>query len=155
MSGRIEAKLKELGITLPSVPTLVANYVPFVRSGSLVFLSGQGPRQPEGGFFSGKVGSTVSIEQGYQHARLAGLQLIAVLRVAAGGELDRVRRIVKVLGMVNADPEFGEHPRVINGCSDLFVEVFGEKGRHARSAIGVGSLPHQMTVEIEAIAELD
>src|SRR5579875_406248 len=137
MSGRIEAKLKELGITLPSVPTLVANYVPFVRSGSLVFLSGQGPRQPEGGFFSGKVGSTVSIEQGYQHARLAGLQLIAVLRVAAGGELDRVRRIVKVLGMVNADP------------------VFGEKGRHARSAIGVGSLPHQMTVEIEAIAELD
>ncbi|MBX5471329.1 MAG: RidA family protein [Acetobacteraceae bacterium] len=155
MSGRIEAKLKELGITLPSVPTPVANYVPFVRSGSLVFLSGQGPRQPEGGFFSGKVGSTVSIEQGYQHARLAGLQLIAVLRVAAGGELDRVRRIVKVLGMVNADPEFGEHPRVINGCSDLFVEVFGEKGRHARSAIGVGSLPHQMTVEIEAIAELD
>src|SRR5579875_327082 len=155
MSGRIEAKLKELGITLPSVPTLVANYVPFVRSGSLVFLSGQGPRQPEGGFFSGKVGSTVTIEQGYQHARLAGLQLIAVLCVAAGGELDRVRRIVKVLGMVNADPEFGEHPRVINGCSDLFVEVFGEKGRHARSAIGVGSLPHQMTVEIEAIAELD
>ena len=155
MSGRIEAKLKELGITLPSVPTLVANYVPFVRSGSLVFLSGQGPRQPEGGFFSGKVGSTVSIEQAYQHARLVGLQLIAVLRVAAGGELDRVRRIVKVLGMVNADPEFGEHPRVINGCSDLFVEVFGEKGRHARSAIGVGSLPHQMTVEIEAIAELD
>ncbi|MBX5452966.1 MAG: RidA family protein [Acidobacteriia bacterium] len=155
MSGRIEAKLKELGITLPSVPTPVANYVPFVRSGSLVFLSGQGPRQPEGGFFSGKVGSTVSIEQGYQHARLVGLQLIAVLRVAAGGELDRVRRIVKVLGMVNADPEFGEHPRVINGCSDLFVEVFGEKGRHARSAIGVGSLPHQMTVEIEAIAELD
>jgi enamine deaminase RidA (YjgF/YER057c/UK114 family) len=155
MSGRIEAKLKELGIALPSVPTPVANYVPFVRSGALVFLSGQGPRQPDGSFFSGKVGGTVSIEQAYQHARLVGLQMIALLRVAAGGELDRVRRIVKVLGMVNAVPEFNEHPRVINGCSDLFVEVFGERGRHARSAIGVGSLPHQMTVEIEAIAELD
>ena len=148
-----DRRLAELGVVLPEVPKPIANYVPFVRDGSLVFLSGQGPRRPEGGMYSGKVGGPVSVEDAYQHARIIGLQLLAALREAAGG-LDRVARIVKVLGMVNAVPEVGQHPRVINGCSDLFVEVLGERGRHARSAVGMGSLPDNITVEIEMIAAL-
>ncbi|MHB2168745.1 RidA family protein [Alsobacter sp. R-9] len=148
------ARIGALGLTLPQTPVPVANYVPFVIEGSLLFLSGQGPRRPEGGYYTGKVGSDVSIEEAYEHARVTGLQLIAVMQ-AALGDLRRVRRIVKVLGMVNGVPEFADQPKVINGCSDLFVEVFGDRGRHARSAVGMGSLPNGISVEIEAIVAID
>lgn len=149
----ISAKLQSLGIVLPPAPAPVANYVPYVISGNLLFLAGQGPRTPEGAWLSGKVGGTVSVEDGYRHARLTGIRLLSVAN-AALGSLDRVKRVVKVLGLVNAVPSFRDHPKVINGCSDLFVEVFGDAGRHARSAIGVGSLPEDTTVEIEAILEI-
>ena len=149
----VEARLKSLGIELTSVPAPLANYVPFVITGNLLYLSGQGPREPDGTFHTGKVGQGVTTEQAYQDARLTGLNLLAVMNGALGG-LDRVERVVKLLGMVNGTPEFLEHPQVINGCSDLMVEVFEEKGRHARSAVGMGSLPNNITVEIEAIIEI-
>jgi enamine deaminase RidA (YjgF/YER057c/UK114 family) len=152
MSGVIEARLKSLGVALPPIPTPIANYVPFVVTGSLVFLSGQGPRRPEGGMFTGKVGGAVSVDEAYQHARIVGIQLLSALREAVG-DLDRVSRIVKLLGMVNGVPDFKQHPKVINGCSDLLVEVFEAKGKHARSAVGMGSLPDDITVEIEAVVE--
>lgn len=148
--GAIEHRLIELGITLPAVPAPVANYVPSVLAGDLLFLSGQGPRIGPGEYAQGKVGADVTVEQAYQHARIIGVQLLAAAKDALGS-LDRVRRVVKVLGMVNGAPDFREQPKVINGCSDLFVEVFGEAGRHARSAVGMGSLPNNITVEIEAI----
>ncbi len=148
-----DERLAALGLVLPPTPKPMANYVPFARTGALVFLSGQGPRKPEGGFHSGKVGAEVTADEAYQHARLVGLQLLAVLREAAEG-FGNVVRMVKLLGMVNAVPNFTQHPRVINGCSDLFVEILGERGRHARSAVGMGSLPENITVEIEAIAEV-
>lgn len=144
----IEKRLEELGISVPEVPSPAGNYVHAVRSGNLLFLSGKGP-----GAARGKVGSEVSAQQAQRHAREVGLILIAVMKQELG-DLDRVVRVVKVLGMVNADPDFGEQPRVINGCSDLFVEVFGDAGRHARSAVGMGSLPNQITVEIECIIEV-
>ena len=151
---KIEARLKELGIELPPVPTAAGNYVHWVQTGNLMFLAGKGPLAPAGKPRpTGKVGSDVTIEQAYEHARSVGLVLIAVLKEALG-DLDRVNRVVKVLGMVNAAPDFGDQPKVINGCSDLFVEVFGDKGRHARSAVGMGSLPGRITVEIEAIIEV-
>jgi enamine deaminase RidA (YjgF/YER057c/UK114 family) len=145
-----EARLKELGLVLPEIPTPVANYVPYRLAGNLLYLSGQGPRDPKGGALTGKVGSEVSVEEAYRRARIIGLQLLATTRQALGS-LDRVEAVIKLLGMVNAVPEFKEHPKVINGCSDLFVEVLGEAGRHARSAVGMGSLPNQISVEIEAI----
>jgi len=146
-----EDNLKKLGLTLPKVPTPVANYVPWKRDGNTIYLSGQGPRNPEGGGYkTGKVGKDVSIEQAYEHAKLTGLGLLAAARQAAGGSLDKVE-VLKVFGMVNAVPEFGDQPKVINGCSDLFVAVLGDRGRHARSAVGLGSLPNGMTVEIEAV----
>jgi enamine deaminase RidA (YjgF/YER057c/UK114 family) len=149
-----EQRLRERGIELPRVPPVAGvNNVPFVLTGNLVFLSGLGPSKPEGGLATGKVGRDVSVDDAYQHARLTGLALLAVLR-AGVGSLDNVVRVVKVLGMVNAVPEFADHPKVINGCSDLFVEVFGERGRHARSAVGMASLPFGITVEIEAIFEV-
>ena len=144
----IEQKLQSLGIGLPPLPTPAGNYVHAVRTGNLLFLAGKGP-----GPSTGKVGADVSTEQAYQDARKVGLTLISVLKSELGN-LDRVTRIVKVLGMVNAAPDFKEHPKVINGCSDLFVEVFGERGKHARSAVGMGSLPGQITVEIECIVEV-
>jgi len=149
-----ETRLKELDIVLPAMPTPVANYVPYRITGNRLYLSGQGPGTSEGVFSLGKVGTEVTVEQAIVDARLCGLRLIAVTQ-AALGSLDRVTQVVKLLGLVNGAPEFGEHPRVINGCSDLFVEVFGEKGRHARSAMGAGSLPRNMTVEIEAILEFE
>ena len=149
----VEARLKSLGIELTSVPAPLANYVSFVITGNLLYLSGQGPREPDGTFHTGKVGQGVTTEQAYQDARLTGLNLLAVMKGALGG-LDRVERVVKLLGMVNGTPEFLEHPQVINGCSDLMVEVFEEKGRHARSAVGMGSLPNNITVEIEVIVEI-
>jgi enamine deaminase RidA (YjgF/YER057c/UK114 family) len=149
----VEARLKSLGIELPKSPSPLANYVPFVITGNLLYLSGQGPREADGSFHTGKVGQEVTIEQAYQDARLTGLNLLAVMQGALG-ELDRIERVVKLLGMVNGTPDFLGHPQVINGCSDLMVEVFEEKGRHARSAVGMGSLPNNITVEVEAIVEI-
>jgi enamine deaminase RidA (YjgF/YER057c/UK114 family) len=149
----VEARLKSLSIELPKSPSPLANYVPFVITGNLLYLSGQGPREADGTFHTGKVGQEVTIEQAYQDARLTGLNLLAVMQGALG-ELDRIERVVKLLGMVNGTPDFLEHPQVINGCSDLMVEVFEEKGRHARSAVGMGSLPNNITVEVEAIVEI-
>jgi enamine deaminase RidA (YjgF/YER057c/UK114 family) len=149
-----EQRLAALGLTLPPAPRPVADYVTHVREGSLLFLSGQGPRDHSGVLKIGKVGGDTSLEEARAHAQLTGLNLLAVLK-AALGDLGRVRRVVKVLGMVNAVPEFGDHPKVIDGCSNLFVSVFGEAGRHARSAVGMGSLPNGITVEIEAIFAVD
>ena len=149
----IADKLRQLGLVLPTTPAPLANYVTFVISGNLLFLSGQGPKAAEGDWLRGKVGAEVSREEAYRHARLTGLRLLAVAQGALGS-LDRIQRVVKVLGFVNSVPEFREHPQVINGCSDLFVEVWGDAGRHARSAVGVGSLPENITVEIEAIFEI-
>lgn len=144
-------RLASLGFALPDVPAPVANYVPGKRVGDLLFISGQGPLKDDGTgtFHLGTVGDDVSVEQAYVHARLAGLSLLAVARSLCG-DLDKLEA-VKILGMVNAVPQFGQQPQVINGCSDLFVAVLGERGRHARSAVGMGSLPGNMTVEIEAI----
>jgi enamine deaminase RidA (YjgF/YER057c/UK114 family) len=144
------ARLKEMGVILPASPSPIANFVSHVREGQLLFLSGQGPQEADGFLHTGKVGADVTAEEAYEHARLTGLNLLAVMHEALG-DLSRVKRIVKLLGMVNAVPEFGEHPKVINGCSDLLIEVFGEAGRHARSAVGFGSLPNNITVEIEAV----
>ncbi len=152
-AGSAEQRLRERGIELPRVSAPVANYVPHVRTGNLVFLAGTGPLKPDGTFITGKVGKDVTVEEAYNHARLTGLSLLAMLRSAAGS-LDNVTRAVKVLGMVNCGPEFTDHPKVINGCSDLFVEVFGDRGRHARSAVGMPSLPFNISVEIEAIFEV-
>ena len=145
----IDDKLTELGLTLPELPAPLANYVPFKRDGDVVYLSGQGPRRPDGTYPTGKVGAGVSVEEAYEHARQTGLGLLAAAKKAAGS-LSKVE-ILKVFGMVNAAPDFADQPKVINGCSDLFVAVLGERGRHARSAVGLGSLPNNMTVEIEAV----
>ena len=151
---KTEQRLKELGIELAPASGPLANYVNAVRTGNLLYLAGKGPGLPGQPMPSGKVGRDFTIEQGYEYARQTGLSLIAVMK-AELGDLDKVTRIVKVLGMVNAMPEFGHQPEVINGCSDLFVEVFGERGKHARSAVGLGSLPRGIPVEIEVIVEVD
>ena len=148
-----EERIEELGLDLSSPSTPIANYVPAVRTGDLVFLSGQGARGPDGEFLTGKVGSALSVDEAYEAARLVGIGLLAALRNELGS-LDRVVRVVKTLGMVNAEPGFTDHPRVINGTSDLFVEVFGDAGRGARSAVGMGSLPNQIPVEVEMILEV-
>jgi len=144
-----EARLKQLGIVLPELMGPVANYLPYRIAGNILYLAGQGPRE-NGKILLGKVGTEVSIEEGYRRARLTGLGMLSAIK-AALSTLDRVDFIVKLLGMVNAPPDFKDQPKVINGCSDLFVEVFGDAGRHARSAVGMGSLPNGMSVEIEAI----
>jgi enamine deaminase RidA (YjgF/YER057c/UK114 family) len=149
-----EKRLKTLGLELGKVSAPVANYVNAVRTGNLLFLAGKGPRPDASGKrASGKVGRDYTADEAYQHARTVGIDLLAVMRSELGS-LDRVKRVVKLLGMVNAAPEFADHPRVINGCSDLFVEVFGDAGRHARSAVGMGSLPMGIPVEIECIVEV-
>jgi enamine deaminase RidA (YjgF/YER057c/UK114 family) len=145
-----EAKLKELGLQLPTPPTPIASYVPWRRAGQLLYLSGQGPRDEAGQISIGRLGRDCSVERGYADARCVGLQLLATIR-AAIGSLDHVEAVIKLLGMVNAEPDFGDQPKVINGCSDILVEVLGERGKHARSAVGMGSLPNGMTVEVEAI----
>lgn len=150
----IEERLKTLGIELPEVPEPIANYVGAVRTGNLVFLSGRGPRA-EGRFvLLGKLGRDLTVDEGYQAARLTALNLIASLK-AEIGDLDRVRRIVKVVGMVNSEPDFVDQPQVINGASDLLVEVFGEKGKHARATFGVAALPMNTSVEVEMIVEVE
>jgi enamine deaminase RidA (YjgF/YER057c/UK114 family) len=148
-----EQRLAALGVTLPSAPTPVANYVPYRQAGSLLFLSGQGPKRPDGSYEVGRLGKDATVDDGYRAARLTGLQLLAVAKTALG-DLTRIEAVVKLLGMVNAEPDFADHPKVINGCSDLLVEVLGEAGRHARSAVGMGSLPNRMMVEIEAIMSI-
>ena len=150
----IEARLEELGIKLPGEPPPIANYVPGVRVGNLIFLSGLGPAaRADGTTPSGKVGRDLTQEEGYEAARLTGINILARMRGEAGN-LNNVKRVVKLLGMVNCDPEFNQQPAVINGCSDLFVEVFGDAGRHARSAVGMASLPNDIPVEIEVIIEV-
>ncbi len=149
-----EAHLKRLGIELPTPPAPVANYVRAVRTGNLVFLAGHGPLKPDGGYVTGKVGRDLTVEQGYEAARLTGISLLASLK-AEIGDLSRVRRIVRVEGMVNSTPEFTDQPKVINGCSDLLVEVFGERGRHARAAVGMASLPIGIAVEIKMVVQVE
>ncbi len=147
-----DEKLAKLGLTLPEVPQPVATYVPFKRDGNTVYLSGQGPRRSDGSMCTGKVGGDVSVADAYEHAKLVGLGLLGAAKLAAG-DLSKVE-ILKVLGMVNGVPGFTDQPKVINGCSDLFVEILGERGRHARSAVGMGSLPGNISVEIEAIIKI-
>lgn len=147
-----EQKLTELGLSLPTLGSPVANYVRFKRAGDIVYLSGQGPRNPDGSIPAGKIGKEFTVEQGYDFARNTALGLLAAMKEAAGS-LDKVE-VLKLLGMVNGVPEFGDQPKVINGCSDLLVAVLGENGRHARSAVGMGSLPGNMPVEIEAIIKV-
>lgn len=147
---KTEQRLAELGIVLPEPVQPIATYVRWVQTGNLLFISGTGPSNDSP---SGKLGADLTLEQGYAAAREVGLQIIATVK-AAIGDLDRVTRVVKILGMVNSAPEFGDQPKVINGCSDLMVEVFGEKGRHSRSAVGFVALPGQIPVEIEATFEI-
>ncbi len=147
----IEQRLKELGLTLPPVGPPLGNYVHAKRVGNLLYLSGKGPPDgPDGKMPKGKLGAGLSVDEGYRHARGVGLVLIAAIKEALGGDLDRLEDVVKVLGMVNAAPDFEDHPKVIN-VLDLFVEVFGDRGRHARSAVGMSSLPGGIPVEIEVI----
>ncbi|MFQ5641738.1 MAG: RidA family protein [bacterium] len=149
-----EARLTELGIELPEPAKPIANYVNAVRTGNLVFLAGKGPGRADGTFITGKLGKDLTVEQGYEAARLTAINQLAVLK-AEIGDLNKVKRIVKVLGMVNADPNFTDQSKVINGFSDLMVEVFGERGKHARAAVGMGSLPRGIAVEIEAVVEVE
>jgi enamine deaminase RidA (YjgF/YER057c/UK114 family) len=148
-----EARLKELGILLPKAPAPVANYVNAVRTGNLLFLAGKGPTGPDGKDVIGKLGKDLTVEQGYQAARFVAINQLAVLK-AELGDLNRVTRIIKVLGMVNSDPAFTDQPAVVNGYSDLLVAVFGDKGKHARSAVGMATLPRGIAVEVEMIVEI-
>ncbi len=149
-----DARIEELGIDLDQPSSPIANYVPAVRVGNLLFLSGHGPRRDEGSeMVTGKVGGDLSVEEGYEAARLVGIQLLASIKRELE-TLDTVERCVKVLGMVNGTPDFTQQPAVINGFSDLMVDVFGENGKHARSAVGMGSLPNNIAVEIELIVQL-
>ena len=147
----IDQRLKDLKIELPAPVKPVATYVRWVRTGNLLFISGTGPTASAP---NGKLGKDLTIEQGQSVAREVGLQIIATIKDALGGDLDRVTQVVKVLGMVNSTPDFADQPKVINGCSDLFVEVFGEVGRHTRSAVGMGALPSGIAVEIECTVEV-
>lgn len=149
-----EAKLKEKGIILPTPQKPVANYVNAVRVGNLLYLAGKGPTRPDGSNITGKVGKDLTIEQGYEAARLTAINHIAVLK-AELGDLKKVKRIVKVLGMVNCTEDFKDQPKVINGYSDFMVEIFGEKGKHARSAVGMYALPFNTAVEVEVIVEVE
>ena len=153
--GQIDQRLKDLGITLPTPAKPVANYVPWVITGKLVFISGQGALRDGKLDFLGRVGDTVSDEDAVQSARWCAINLIAQLKDACGGDLDRVKRIVKLVGFVNSTPDYKDHPKIVNGASNLMVDVFGDKGRHARSAVGSPSLPMSLSVEVEAVAELE
>ena len=150
----IETKLSEMGFELPAPGQPAGNYVPAVRTGILVFLSGHGPKLEDGGLITGKVGADLTVDEGYAAAQRVALILLASLKSEIG-DLDRVHRVVKLLGMVNCTPDFTDHPKVINGASDLLVELFGDKGRHARSAVGMNALPSNIAVEIEMIVEIE
>ena len=151
---RIEQRLRELGIVLPTPPAPVASYVPYVVSGNLVYISGQITLTPEGLKYVGTVGKELTLDDGKAAARLCAINVIAQAKVACGGDLDRVKRIVKVTAFVNAVPGFGQHPEVVNGASDLFVAVFDDAGKHARAAVGAGSLPRNVACEVEAVIEI-
>ncbi|WP_162914008.1 RidA family protein [Taklimakanibacter lacteus] len=146
-------RLRALGLPLLEPAAPVGTYVPFKLSGNMLYLSGQGPRQADGRLMTGKVGRDLDVAQAYEHARLTGLNLLGVAHKALG-DLGRVVQVVKLFGMVNATADFRDHPAVINGCSDLLATIFGETGQHARSAVGMGSLPGNISVEIEAIFEI-
>lgn len=150
-----EQKIRELNLVVPEMSKPVANYVKFVQTGKLIFLSGHGPKNEKGEDITGKLGDNVSIEQGYAAAKACGLDLIATLRVATGGDLRKIKRVVKLLGLVNCTPDFKDQPKVMNGCSDLLVAIFGEKGKHARSAVGTSALPNNIVVEIELVVEIE
>lgn len=150
----VEERIASLGITLTTPPAPVANYVNSVRTGNLVFMAGKGPSKPEGGYIQGKVGVDLSIEEGYEAARLAAVAQLSALK-AEVGDLNKVVRIVKVTGMVNAAADFTNQPEVVNGFSDLMVEVFGDRGKHARAAVGMGSLPRDIAVEVEMVVEVE
>ena len=154
MAQDAEAKLKEKGIELTAPGKPVANYVNAVRVGNLLFLAGKGPTKPDGSNITGKVGKDLTIDQGYEAARLTAINHLAVLK-AELGSLNKVRRIVKVLGMVNCTDDFRDQPKVINGYSDLMVEIFGDKGKHARSAVGMYALPSNIAVEVEVVVEVE
>ncbi len=154
MNGRIAARLKDLGMTLPIPAIPQGSYVPWVRTGALLFISGQITLGAKGLEYVGIVGADINLDDARRAARLAGLNVIAQAAMALDGDLDRVKRVVKVTGFVNAAPGFTQHPEVVNGASDLFVEVFGEAGRHARAAVGTSSLPRNVAVEIEAVFEV-
>jgi enamine deaminase RidA (YjgF/YER057c/UK114 family) len=154
MAGKIDARLKELGITLPTPPAPVASYVPYVISGKQVFTSGQIPMAPDGIKYAGIVGKELSVEDGQAAARLCAVNVIAQVKAACGGDLDKVVRCVKLVVFINAVPGFTQQPEVANGASNLIGEVFGDAGKHARSAVGAGSLPRNVACEVEAIFEL-
>lgn len=151
---KVEAKLAALGLQLPAVSPPVANYVRSVRTGNLLFVSGHGPSRDGTYHHSGKLGRDVTVEDGYKAAQLVCLNCLASAKEALG-DLDNVKRVVKLLGMVNSAPDFGQQPEVINGCSDLLVQLYGDAGRHARSAVGMGALPRGISVEIEMILEVE
>ena len=151
---KAEAKLAELGLVLPSAPGPIANYIRAVRVGNLLFVSGHGPTRDGKYLFTGKLGKDLTIDDGYKAAQLVCLNCLASVREALG-DLDRVKRVVKLLGMVNSAPDFGHQPEVINGASDLLVQLYGDAGRHARSAVGMGALPRNIAVEIEMILEVE
>lgn len=153
MTASIEARLAELGLTLPAAPAPAANYVPYVISGNMLYVSGQ-ISQDDGGLIKGRLGADLDVEAGAAAARRCALSLMAQAKAACGGDLGRVARVVKLVGFVNSTPEFTDQPKVINGASDLMVAVFGDAGRHARSAVSAASLPLGVAVEIEAIFEL-
>jgi enamine deaminase RidA (YjgF/YER057c/UK114 family) len=153
MAGRIDARLAELGIDLPDAPVPAANYVPYVVTGNLIFVAGQLPAWNGDVKYVGKVGADLSTEDGIAAARLCVLNIIAQARAALDGDLDRIVRFVKIGGFVNSSNEFRDHPKVVNGASDLLVDVFGENGRHARFAVGAGSLPLGVGVEVDAVIE--
>jgi len=149
----VEQKIADLGIVLPELSKPIANYLHAVQTDNLVFLAGKGPSKPDGGLVTGKIGIDLTVEEGYEAARFCAIMQLAALKQQIG-DLNKVKRVVKVLGMVNSTDDFGQQPEVINGFSDLMVSVFGERGKHARSAVGMGSLPRNMAVEIEMIVEV-
>ena len=154
MAGKIDARLKELGIELPTPPAPVASYVPYVVSGNLVYISGQVTMGPKGLEYVGKVGADVSLDDAKAAARLCAINVIAQVKAACGGDLDRVTRCVKVGVFVNSVADYTQHPEVANGASDLIVAVFGDAGKHARAAVGAGSLPRGVACEVEAVFEI-
>ncbi|WP_420347246.1 RidA family protein [Pelagibius sp.] len=154
MAGQIDARLAELGIQVPEAAAPVANYVGYVQTGNLVFVSGQVTLKDGSPQYLGKLGDSISLEDGQAAARLCAINIISQVKAACGGDLDRVQRVVKLTGFVNSTPDFTDQPKVINGASDLMVEVFGDKGRHSRAAVSAGSLPIGVAVEVEAVVEI-
>ncbi len=154
MTGKVDARLKELKLTLPSAPAAVANYVPYVVSGNFVFISGQLPVLEGTLHYPGIVGAQVTTDNAYEAAKLCALNIVAQVKSACGGDLDRVKRVVQINGFVASRADFGDHPKVVNGASDLMVAVFGEAGKHSRAAVGVASLPRGASVEISAVLEI-